>query len=100
MPLTHALEPDVRTPKTWSGGDCLVGVDIPSHQGGSDKTSINDIRMAAMAIAMHCVIKPPHLGGILQVGWATKINVVLTSLGERRSVIAGRTRFNGTLEEA
>lgn len=91
--------PDVRTPKTWynyeiEDSSCLIGVDIPSHQGGSDKTSLQDIKMAAMEIAVECVIKSPHLGGILQIGWANKINVVITSM------MAAKTDFNGTIEEA
>lgn len=91
--------PDIRTPKTWFNHEieessCLIGVDIPSHRGGSDKTSLHDIKTAAMAIAVDCVIQSPHLGGILQIGWANKINVVITSM------MAARTDSNGTLEEA
>ncbi|KAL8659403.1 MAG: hypothetical protein Q9226_000430 [Calogaya cf. arnoldii] len=98
-------QPDIRTPKTWFNEEdvdssCLIGVDIPSYRGGSDKTSLHDIKMAAMAIAVECVIKRQHLGGILQIGWAHKINVVITSLSQSRNVREGKTGLNGTLEEA
>ena len=100
----RGLGPDVRTPKTWYDEaretSCLIGVDIPSHLGGSDKTSLDDIKMAAMAIAVECVIKPPHLGGILQIGWAHKLNVVVTSMSELRIKKGGKTRLDGTLEAA
>lgn len=109
LPLTFSRErvprPDVRTPKTWydhaaEGSDCLIGVDIPSTEGGTDKTSLHDIKLAAMAIAVDCVIKPPHLGGIMQVGWAHKLNVVITNLAGPTNVLARKTDFNSTLEEA
>ena len=100
----RGLGPDVRTPKTWYDEEretsCLIGIDIPSHLGGSDKTSLHDIKMAAMAIAVECVIKPPHLGGILQIGWAHKLNVVVTSMSELRIKKGGKTRLDGTLEAA
>lgn len=109
LPLTFSRErvprPDVRTPKAWydheaEGSDCLIGVDIPRTPGGTDKTSLHDIKMAAMAIAVECVIKPPHLGGIMQVGWAHKLNVVITNLGGPPNVMARKTDWNSTLEEA
>ncbi|KAL8847660.1 MAG: hypothetical protein Q9221_007302 [Calogaya cf. arnoldii] len=109
LPLVFSRDPvplrDIKTPKTWYNEDdadsgCLIGVDIPSYLGGSDKTSLHDIKMAAMAIAVECVIKGRHLGGILQIGWAHKINVVITSLSEPRNVRERKKVLNGTLEEA
>lgn len=48
--------------------------------GGSDKTTLDDIMTAAFVVAVECVIKPPHLGGIMfEVGWGKKLNVVLIS---------------------
>lgn len=85
IPLTFSrditLRPDIKLPKTWNNDthDCIVGVDIPATVGGSDKTSLYDIRMAAQAVAVECVIKPPHLGGILQIGWQNRLQVILVS---------------------
>ncbi|KAL8775655.1 MAG: hypothetical protein Q9209_000151 [Squamulea sp. 1 TL-2023] len=110
LPLTFSRDrdprPDIRTPKTWfdetGQGDCLIGVDIPRHLGGSDKTSLDDIKAAAMTIAVECVIQDPrHLGGVMQLGWANKLTVLLTSIAEpSRNIMAGRAKLNGTSEEA
>lgn len=103
MPLSfsreRSLKPDIKLPKTWHGrneGDCVVGVDIPEAIGGSEKTSLTDIMYAAQGIAIECVIKPPHLGGILQIGWQNKLNVVIVSMhGDTpRYAVA-----NGTLDD-
>ncbi|KAL8712590.1 MAG: hypothetical protein Q9220_003121 [cf. Caloplaca sp. 1 TL-2023] len=102
IPLTFsrdsALRPDIQTPRSWvdvTKGNCAVGVDIPAALGGLDKTSLNDIRGAALAVAFHCVIQPPHLGGILQIGWGEKINVVVVAFDRPGSIRLG----NGTVDE-
>ncbi|KAL8634344.1 MAG: hypothetical protein Q9228_008062 [Teloschistes exilis] len=78
----RGLNPDIKLPETWTSGagDCIVGVDIPSNVGGEEKTSLRDIVFAAQAVAVECVIKPPHLGGLLLVGWQKKMNVVIVSI--------------------
>lgn len=75
----------MQLPFTWSSPahSCVVGIDIPAAVGGSEKTSLYDIRMAAQAVAVECVIKPPHLGGIVHVGWKTKLQVVLVASDSR-----------------
>ncbi|KAL8637353.1 MAG: hypothetical protein Q9228_005369, partial [Teloschistes exilis] len=86
QPLTFSrdrgLNPDIKLPETWTslGGDCIVGVDIPSTVGGVEKTSLRDILFTAQAVAIECVIKPPHLGGLMLVGWQSKMNVVIVSV--------------------
>ncbi|KAI4194633.1 MAG: hypothetical protein LQ350_007658 [Teloschistes chrysophthalmus] len=86
QPLTFSrdvnLNPDIKLPETWTspGGDCIVGVDIPSTLGGEEKTSLRDILFAAQAVAVECVIKPPHIGGLMLVGWQKKMNVVIVSI--------------------
>ncbi|KAL8681847.1 MAG: hypothetical protein Q9186_002079 [Xanthomendoza sp. 1 TL-2023] len=96
--------PDIKIPKTWSdhvsSGDCVVGVDIPEALGGADKTSLDDIREAAMAVAVQCVMQREHLGGAITLGWQEKIVLVIRSLSDPSVFRVGTNHFNGTLTEA
>ncbi len=77
------LGPDIELPHSWvtgPPGNCIVGIDIPGKVGGTEKTSLKDIEMAARAIAVKCIIAPPHLGGILTIGWQGKLNVIITGM--------------------
>ena len=56
-----------------------MGIDIPNAVGLSDKTSLQDIKLAAQSIAKECVIKSLHLGGTLQIGWQNKLQVIIVS---------------------
>lgn len=68
--------------------ECIVGVDIASTQGTSDKTTLDDVMQAAHAIAVDCVIRPPHLGGIVyEAGWQGKLNVVVIAYRGGRRVV-------------
>ncbi|KAL9594839.1 MAG: hypothetical protein Q9219_006803 [cf. Caloplaca sp. 3 TL-2023] len=107
QPLTFSrdltLNPDIKLPKTWIARRslCIIGVDIPEAVGGMEKTSLEDIKSAAHAIAVDCVIQPPHLGGILQIGWQTKLNVVVVHDDEAKLLHAvGRNRSLGIMETA
>ncbi|KAL8859966.1 MAG: hypothetical protein Q9178_003515 [Gyalolechia marmorata] len=74
------LNPDVSLPYFWKsqGGNCVVGVDFERSLDGYDRTTLNDIKRVAMAIARKCVISPPHLGGIVEpVGWQRKLTVTM-----------------------
>ncbi|KAL8946196.1 MAG: hypothetical protein Q9222_007375 [Ikaeria aurantiellina] len=102
IPLTFSrdpdLRPDIKTPYSWldkEQGNCVIGVDIPAAIGGIEKTSLKDVKSAALAIAVDCVIQPPHLGGIVQVGWQEKLNVVVVSFERPFISRVG----NGTVEE-
>ncbi|KAL8707102.1 MAG: hypothetical protein Q9225_007827 [Loekoesia sp. 1 TL-2023] len=103
-PLTFsrnpALRPDIRLPKAWEHetGDCIVVVDIPATRGGSEKTSLQDIRSAAQSIAVECVIKPDHLGGALRIGWQNNLNVLILS-NKGPPQIMGGTEVNSTVDE-
>lgn len=84
------LHPDVETPFSWQlprPSNCIIGIDIPAAVGGTDKTSLKDIQDAALAVAIDCVIKPPHLGGIIAIGWQEKLNVVITGLEGPRGLL-------------
>jgi len=76
-----SLEPDILLPATWSGGtsNCIVGLAFEPGRTGYDRVSMLDIKRAATAIGLECVIKPPHRGGILQIGWYDKMGLVLVS---------------------
>ncbi|KAL8646052.1 MAG: hypothetical protein Q9210_006354 [Variospora velana] len=98
----ESLHPDVETPKSWQlprPVNCIVGIDIAHAVGGSDKTSLKDIQHAATAIAIECVIKPPHLGGILQIGWQEKLNVIITGLEGPKGMLRHGPPVNRTTGE-
>ncbi|KAI4270083.1 MAG: hypothetical protein L6R38_007237 [Xanthoria sp. 2 TBL-2021] len=74
------LNPDFTLPhfwKSWNGG-CVIGIDFERNVDGYDRTTLNDIKRAALAIARKCVIPPPHLGGIVHpLGWQNKLGVTI-----------------------
>ncbi|KAL8925517.1 MAG: hypothetical protein Q9208_003408 [Pyrenodesmia sp. 3 TL-2023] len=97
-----ALRPDIETPHSWISRpprNCIIGVDIPAAVGGTEKTSLKDIEYAAKAIAVRCIIQPPHLGGILTIGWQGKLNVVITGMNAPRRTLRLQKAANGTEEE-
>lgn len=73
------INPDVILPISWASrtGDCFVGLDFAPGGGGYDRTSWRDIQRAAQAIGVLCVIKEPHRGGIIQIGWYDNLALVL-----------------------
>ncbi|KAL8803101.1 MAG: hypothetical protein Q9200_006350 [Gallowayella weberi] len=96
--------PDVKTPKSWSdhvsSGDCIVGVDIPDALARTDKTSLDDVKNAAMAVAVECVMQGDHLGGMIRVGWQNSIFLVIRSFSDPSIVpVGGSHHLNGTLAE-
>ncbi|KAI4266391.1 MAG: hypothetical protein L6R38_008778 [Xanthoria sp. 2 TBL-2021] len=75
-----SLQPDIQLPKYWirTGVNCGVGVDLAPGQEGYDRTSLRDIKAAAQAVAIQCVIPPPHAGGFVQLGWHNKLGVLIS----------------------
>ncbi|KAL8715358.1 MAG: hypothetical protein Q9220_000691 [cf. Caloplaca sp. 1 TL-2023] len=79
------LRPDFLLPKQWPGkiGSCMVYISFMENVSGYDMTTLNDIRNAAKAIATECVIRPPHLGGVMDpVGWHSKMAVMVGRFNE------------------
>lgn len=77
-----SLEPDILLPMSWLGGrtsNCIVGLAFVPDKTGYDRVSMSDIQRAATALGVECVIKPPHRGGIVQIGWFDKMGLVLVS---------------------
>lgn len=77
-----SLEPDILLPMSWLGertSNCIVGLAFVPGKTGYDRVSMLDIQRAATALGIECVIKPPHHGGIVQVGWFDKMGLVLVS---------------------
>ncbi|KAL8695467.1 MAG: hypothetical protein Q9218_000045 [Villophora microphyllina] len=72
------LQPDIQLPKmyTSSTGNCFVGIDLSMGKTGYDRASMSDIRRAAQAVGVECIIKPPHRGGIVELGWYDKMSLV------------------------
>ncbi|KAL8768504.1 MAG: hypothetical protein Q9209_005295 [Squamulea sp. 1 TL-2023] len=72
--------PDIHLPKYWKdeGANCGVGVDFAVGEEGYDRTTLGDIKAAARAVAIECVIKLPHLGGYIRIGWRNKLGVLIT----------------------
>ncbi|KAI4224528.1 MAG: hypothetical protein LQ349_007218, partial [Xanthoria aureola] len=80
------LNPDFTLPNFWKSwnGDCIIGIDFERGVGGYDRTSLNDIKHAALAVARRCVIPPPHLGGTVHpLGWQGKLVVSIGGLRAR-----------------
>lgn len=44
-------------------------LNLKEREKGSDRSNLEDLKKAAIAVAADCVIRPPHLGGWVQVGW-------------------------------
>lgn len=82
-----AERPDVEVPLLWGsrGNNCHIGLqfDMQSRER-YDRTTLNDIKNAALATALHCVIQPPHLGGVVVVGYYKHlvVNVLRTVLSD------------------
>ncbi|KAI4122252.1 MAG: hypothetical protein LQ338_005925 [Usnochroma carphineum] len=74
-----AQRPDIKLPAVWGSDNeyCHVGVHFRSGSTGYDRTTLHDIQGAAMAIALECVIKPPHLGGLVRLGWEELLVVTI-----------------------
>ena len=74
------LHPDIRLPKYWTrnGRKCGVGVDLAPRMQGYDRTTLDDIQRAARAVAVECIIKEPHLGGYMQLGWHHRLGILIT----------------------
>lgn len=90
------MHPDIKVPTYWKSSDskCGVGVDMAFQLRSYDRTTLNDIKRAAKVVAVECIIKPPHLGGAMQLGWHERLGVLITG-GKPRPI-----RLNGTLSES
>lgn len=77
-----AKEPDIRLPAAWTRGkeNCDVGLQFQTGKSGYDRTTLRDVQQAAMAVALECVINPPHLGGLAVVGWEKLMAVNVLNL--------------------
>lgn len=79
-----AQRPDMEVPVLWSsrGNACNIGLQFDKlSRERYDRTTLNDIKSAALATAVHCVIQPPHLGGVVVVGFYKHlvVNVLSTA---------------------
>ncbi|KAL9056281.1 MAG: hypothetical protein Q9206_002821 [Seirophora lacunosa] len=74
------LDPDIRLPKFWKrvGANCGVGIDFKPTKRGYDRTTLRDVKAAAQAVAIECVIRPPHVGGFVQLGWYDNLGVLIS----------------------
>lgn len=66
---------------------------------GSDRSNLEDLKEAARGVAVECVIRPPHLGGWVQVGWEGKMKMEVVRYAERGGKdgdIVGMKMGNGT----
>ena len=76
-------QPDIRLPAVWRSragktpNNCLISVDYASEGFGHDWTTLNDVKRAAMTVATECVIKEPHRGGALRLGWNNMLGVMI-----------------------
>ncbi|KAL8988126.1 MAG: hypothetical protein Q9177_002748 [Variospora cf. flavescens] len=79
-----ARRPDIRLPAAWTFGkeNCDVGLQFNPGASGDDRTSLYDVQSAAKAVAIQCVIKPPHLGGVMVVGWKNLMAVNVLNLAQ------------------
>ncbi len=75
-----ALRPDLPLPTYWNraGVNCGIGIDFAPRQRGYDRATLEEVRAAAMALAVECVIKAPHTGGYVRVGWFDKLGVLIS----------------------
>ena len=91
-----ALRPDIKLPHTWRlrGHNCIVGLQWNPEKTGYDRTTLRDIKGAALSAAIQCVIKAPHLGGTVVVGWEHSMVVNVLTL---KAPDLSEKHDNGTL---
>lgn len=65
-------------------------MDLAPTQEGFDKTTLNNIKATAKAVAVEYVIKPPHTGEFVQVGWRNRLRVLI-SRGTKPAAVRNRT---------
>ncbi|KAL8751519.1 MAG: hypothetical protein Q9184_006043 [Pyrenodesmia sp. 2 TL-2023] len=77
--------PDIQLPRYWkrAGVNCGVGLDFAPRLQGYDRTTLRDVEAAAMAVAVECVIKPPHTGGYVRLGWYDRLGVLISGARSR-----------------
>ena len=88
--------PDIRLPASWIAepGHCLLGINFLPGETGSDFYTLTDLRQVARALAIQCVIQPPHVGGVVRIGWYNKMGLTLVAEGG----IGGHGDGNATTE--
>lgn len=100
MPLKFSPDPsqrpDIKLPKLWGAGNkkCTIALQFDPDRGGYDRLSLLDVQAAALAVAAHCVMRPPHMGGTVEVGWGKHMVVNVLALADNDSPADGG---NGTL---
>ncbi|KAI4185759.1 MAG: hypothetical protein LQ346_005826 [Caloplaca aetnensis] len=72
IPSAGPLDPTI--PVKWAADasfhpDFVLPARWKEREKGSDRSNLEDLKKAAIAVAADCVIRPPHLGGWVQVGW-------------------------------
>ncbi|KAL8934120.1 MAG: hypothetical protein Q9216_006066 [Gyalolechia sp. 2 TL-2023] len=96
--VESSQRPDIKLPTTWTiaGESCMVGLQWKptAPRRGDDRTNLLDIKGAAMAAAIRCIIRPPHLGGTVVVGWNQHMVVSVLNLNESER---SRIEANSTL---
>ncbi|KAL8920031.1 MAG: hypothetical protein Q9208_006486 [Pyrenodesmia sp. 3 TL-2023] len=98
-----SFRPDIQLPVVWKqpgNVNCDVGLQFKTGAMGYDRTTLLDVQAAAMVAALECVIRPPHLGGVVEVGWQGRMAVNVLNLVVDEMDVRGRGsgRRNGTVE--
>ncbi|KAL8898637.1 MAG: hypothetical protein Q9207_006607 [Kuettlingeria erythrocarpa] len=103
--INPSFHPDIQLPVTWKrpgNENCDVGLQFLPLARGSDRATLYEVQSAAMAAAMECVIKPPHMGGVVEIGWEglMAVNVLNLAVDEGEPGEEGNNSWdrNGTLE--
>ncbi|KAL8801238.1 MAG: hypothetical protein Q9182_004587 [Xanthomendoza sp. 2 TL-2023] len=90
-----ATRPDVKLPTAWGhrrdNCDIWLQANPPGTRKGSDRTTLRQVEEAAMTVALECVIKPPHLGGLVVLGWNDKLAVNVINFGPEDEINDNRT---------
>ena len=96
LPLKFSRDPnhgpDIKLPASWfsDAGNCMVGLDLAPGETGADRASPLDLVRATKKIGVDCIIKPPHRGGTMRIGWGDKMYLVI--MGPEKS---GKYTFLG-----
>ncbi|KAL9016810.1 MAG: hypothetical protein Q9185_005854 [Variospora sp. 1 TL-2023] len=100
MPLKFSPDPsqrpDIKLPALWGAGNkkCTIALQFDPDRGGYDRLSLLGVQAAGLAVAVHCVMRPPHMGGTVEVGWGKHMVVNVLALADTDSPDDGD---NGTL---
>ncbi|KAL8799606.1 MAG: hypothetical protein Q9200_007498 [Gallowayella weberi] len=90
-----STRPDINLPAAWGyrkeNCDVWLQPNPPGRTKGYDRATLREVEEAAMSVARECVIKPPHLGGLVLLGWKDNMAINVVNLEPHDEINDNRT---------